>query len=145
MKILIVEDDVLIGDSIAGVFEFESAYVHHVTDGGAALIWLAHNPPPSVILLDLMMPKMDGYEFLRHKAQLEAIAWIPVVIMTAQVKARLQLDGYTDIHRILYKPFKTEQLEEAIQSVTPRHMETTSIESPSPALLARVKRKKPPE
>jgi CheY-like chemotaxis protein len=53
-------------------------------NGTAALEWLAENPMPSLVLLDLMMPMMDGFEFLdRVRAQPE-FAELPIVVLTAK-------------------------------------------------------------
>ena len=56
-------------------------------DGAAALAWMDANPMPRVILLDLLMPEMDGFEFLRHlRARLE---WrsLPVIVLTDKTLA----------------------------------------------------------
>ena len=61
-------------------------------NGRSALLWLADNPAPSIILLDLMMPEMDGFEFLdtfKHNA-----AWhdIPVIVITGMQLTTAQRD-----------------------------------------------------
>jgi signal transduction histidine kinase/CheY-like chemotaxis protein len=57
--------------------------VAEAEDGAAALRWLAHNPRPAMILLDLVMPGMNGFAFLEEIA--EHLEWrgIPIVILTA--------------------------------------------------------------
>jgi CheY-like chemotaxis protein len=52
--------------------------------GQAALDWLAANPKPALVLLDLIMPKMDGFAFLEHLQQHPELADLPVVILTAK-------------------------------------------------------------
>ena len=54
-------------------------------NGRAALDWLASNPVPGLILLDLMMPEMDGFEFLRELRRTSR-RWrdVPVIVVTAK-------------------------------------------------------------
>jgi signal transduction histidine kinase/DNA-binding response OmpR family regulator len=58
--------------------------VAEATDGGDALGWLAGNPPPALILLDLMMPGMDGFAFLDEIGRHPEWQKIPIVILTAK-------------------------------------------------------------
>ena len=51
-------------------------------DGQQALDYLRDNPRPSLILLDLMMPRMNGWEFLERKAQNDKLAALPVIIIS---------------------------------------------------------------
>jgi CheY-like chemotaxis protein len=55
-----------------------------VTNGRLALGWLAENPAPALILLDLMMPEMDGFEFLDTFNSRADWRHVPVVVMTAK-------------------------------------------------------------
>ena len=53
-------------------------------NGQAALDWLDKNRNPSLILLDLMMPVMDGFEFLEHVRANPATSHVPIVVLTAK-------------------------------------------------------------
>ncbi|WP_375455526.1 response regulator [uncultured Methylobacterium sp.] len=55
-----------------------------VSDGREALAWLSDNPPPSLILLDLLMPGMDGFEFLREFRARGLHTGVPVIVMSAK-------------------------------------------------------------
>ena len=57
--------------------------VAEATDGGSALSWLSQNPRPAMILLDLLMPGMNGFGFLEEIAKHEEWRDIPIVILTA--------------------------------------------------------------
>ena len=58
--------------------------VAEARDGSDALNWLKDHPPPAMILLDLMMPVMDGFAFLQEVARHDEWRDIPVVILTAK-------------------------------------------------------------
>ncbi|HJU15984.1 MAG TPA: response regulator [Stellaceae bacterium] len=58
--------------------------VAEAADGGAALAWLEHNPRPAMILLDLIMPGIDGFTFLEEIGRHESWREIPVVVVTAK-------------------------------------------------------------
>jgi CheY-like chemotaxis protein len=58
--------------------------IAEATEGGDALSWLAGNPAPAMILLDLMMPGMDGFAFLDEIGNHAEWRDIPIVILTAK-------------------------------------------------------------
>ncbi len=114
MRILVVEDDASICEALQDILEFEDYSVHCENDGQKALAWLQRNPRPSVILLDLMMPVMDGFCFRREQLKDPEIANIPVIVITATRPAQISSLSF---HRILYKPISVEKLTDAIRSV----------------------------
>jgi CheY-like chemotaxis protein len=82
--VLIVDDDPAVRHLVQNAVEGVDLKAATAENGKAGLAWLAANPLPSLILLDLMMPEMDGFEFLdRLRA---AAQWrdIPVVVLTAK-------------------------------------------------------------
>lgn len=83
-RILIVEDDVDIQYLLKCIFESENFIVETSNDGSAGMQRLNNGPPlPDVILLDLMMPVMDGRSFRAAQLENEKLAVIPTIIMTA--------------------------------------------------------------
>jgi CheY-like chemotaxis protein len=82
-QVLVVEDDAETLASISELLRLEGYTVVEARNGQEALERLKQPPPPAVIILDLLMPVMDGWEFLRRKKQLPELARIPVVVMTA--------------------------------------------------------------
>lgn len=81
--ILIVEDDRDIRDVLAEILADEGYHVLLAGDGCEGLDRLREGPAPALILLDLMMPRMDGFQF--REEQLKHIDWreIPIVLLTA--------------------------------------------------------------
>jgi CheY-like chemotaxis protein len=84
MAILLVEDDIDVAEAIAKALEDAGHVVDVVPDGAAALGYLAGRPAPAVILLDLMMPVMDGEEFRRRQQVAPFGSEIPVVVISAR-------------------------------------------------------------
>ncbi len=82
-SILIVEDDQDIRESLVQILQLEGYETIAVGNGKEGLILLPNLQKPCLILLDLMMPVMDGWEFLKAKQTNIKIAPIPVVIVTA--------------------------------------------------------------
>jgi CheY-like chemotaxis protein len=113
--ILIVEDDEGVQTSLANLLREEGYDVEIASDGVEALKRLAEGPPPSLILLDLMLPQMDGIEFRARQLADRQYATIPVVVVSArpdvrEMASRLGAAGY------LPKPMKFEALLEAVQN-----------------------------
>ena len=83
-EILVVEDDADIRENIAEFLESEGFSVRKATDGLQALeILRSHSYHPNAILLDLMMPRMDGFKFREAQKNDQSLADIPVILMTA--------------------------------------------------------------
>lgn len=86
-KVLLVEDDQDIREALTELLEDEGYVVAVATNGAEALDLLDRTDRPSVILLDLVMPKMDGVEFLeRVKGTVHAT--IPVVVLSASATVK---------------------------------------------------------
>jgi CheY-like chemotaxis protein len=84
--VLVVEDEPDIRDLMVAILESEGYTVRAAADGAEALAQLQLGKPPCVILLDLMMPVMDGWTFCREKQKFPELAGIPVVVVSAVSK-----------------------------------------------------------
>jgi len=82
--VLVVEDDAGAREMIRQTIEKMSLPVAEADNGVQALDWLGEHPPPAVILLDLMMPEMDGFEVLDALAAHPQWREIPVIVITAK-------------------------------------------------------------
>jgi CheY-like chemotaxis protein len=81
--VLVVEDEESIRDTVREILELEGYVVHTAENGQKALDILAVLPYPCLILLDLMMPVMNGWQFLEARGKNSVIADLPVVIVSA--------------------------------------------------------------
>jgi CheY-like chemotaxis protein len=84
IRVLIVDDDPEMRRMTRRMLERMGLEVGEADDGEKALAWLAVNPAPSIILLDLMMPVMDGFEFLERIRGSEKWSGVPVLVVTAK-------------------------------------------------------------
>ncbi|GAC1340580.1 MAG: hypothetical protein NVSMB23_11070 [Myxococcales bacterium] len=99
--VLVVDDDRDIRETLGEVLNEEGFRAVCVGDGRAALDQLESGLRPEVILLDLMMPRMDGWHFRLEQAKRPSLADIPVVVITA---AGEPLPAPIDARKILSKP-----------------------------------------
>ena len=81
--VIIVEDDQSIREVLQMAIEFEGYKVRTASNGEKAFSLLKKIKVPCLILTDLMMPGMDGYEFIELASQTHTIAAIPIVIVSA--------------------------------------------------------------
>ncbi len=79
-KVLIVEDDAFLAGIYSSKFQSEGFLVDHAGDGEEALK-LAQKMP-DIILLDILLPKMDGFEVLKHLKKDTKTKNIPVILLT---------------------------------------------------------------
>jgi CheY-like chemotaxis protein len=82
--VLVVEDDADTRDMMRHAIDKMGLAVAETVNGLMALSWLGDNPPPAVILLDLMMPEMDGFALLDMLGDSAEWREIPVIVITAK-------------------------------------------------------------
>jgi CheY-like chemotaxis protein len=82
-RVLIAEDDAAIREALGLVLRREGYAVVEAANGREALDRLHEQPCPCLVLLDLMMPQVDGWTFLETKHRDSAIAAVPVLVLTA--------------------------------------------------------------
>src|SRR5688572_6214989 len=109
--ILIVDDNLDLCASLAMMVMLEGFPPVTSTNGIAALEYLRNHPPPRFIILDMLMPMMDGREFLNHKRAEETLAKVPVFVYTGGDET-LDLDDHPDVVCVIRKPMDPEKLVE---------------------------------
>ena len=105
--VFIIEDDTDTRDMLGKFLELEGYRVETAVNGQQALDRLHEGVDPSVILLDLMMPVMDGWQFRRHQAADERLSKIPTIVVSAAGRdrmAQVTADAY------LAKPIDMDEL-----------------------------------
>ena len=112
--VLVVEDDPDLLEAVSSALEAEGYRVGRARHGLEALGQLRAGKRPSVILLDLMMPIMNGWQFRHAQRQDSELSKIPVVVVSAkndspQHAAWLEADGY------IQKPISLETLLATVQ------------------------------
>jgi CheY-like chemotaxis protein len=109
--ILIVDDNADIRSSLGEMLTEDGFTTALMPDGRAALDALQGGLRPDLILLDLMMPRMDGAQFRLEQLKDPAISAIPVVLMTA---VRDFDERSLQVKTVLRKPFSLEDITNAI-------------------------------
>jgi CheY-like chemotaxis protein len=112
--LLIVEDDDDIRTDLVEILTRNGYRVASVANGAETLAYLKIHPPPRLILLDLMMPVMDGWELMRALVANAALAHVPVIVLSGagELMQEVQLLGAV---ACLDKPFKVRVLLDAIE------------------------------
>ncbi len=113
-QVLVVDDDFDIRDTLRELLEIEGLRVAIASTGREALQRLRDGVRPDLILLDLMMPEMSGWEFRGEQLRDPELADIPVVILSAtpdvgKTASELHAAGY------VRKPFDLDQLLDMVQ------------------------------
>jgi DNA-binding response OmpR family regulator len=118
-RALIIDDDRDLVSLIRRTLEFTAGWEVHTALSGAAGIALARSAPPDVILVDVMMPEMDGYEVCRRLKADAATATLPVVLLTARRDLDERLLAGTGAAGVLFKPFQPQDLARQIRELCP--------------------------
>jgi CheY-like chemotaxis protein len=109
--VLVVEDDADLREVLAALLENEGYPTVTANDGADALSLLADGERPFLILLDWMMPNVDGAAFRRRQLATPALAGIPVVILSAAPPEALARDSASaTVPVVLRKPVDFDRL-----------------------------------
>ncbi|MCV0404204.1 MAG: response regulator [Chloroflexi bacterium] len=114
-RILVVEDDEILRETLSEVMSDEGHEVRSAADGQAALDTMTHWEP-DVILLDVMMPRMDAHEFRRRQRAGALAGQARVIVVSAardvaSAAERLEADAW------LAKPFRLLEVIEAVDQL----------------------------
>jgi len=126
-RILIVDDDAMAREILKRILEHAGYEVMTAGSGPEALRKL-HEGIPHLVVVDLMMPEMDGFELCRRiKSHLD----VPIVILSAVAAVESKVEGlqmYAEDY--IVKPFEKEELVARVQRVLRRYGESAGVEQP---------------
>jgi DNA-binding response OmpR family regulator len=116
-KLLVVEDDALIRELIRINLESAGFVIVMATDGFQGLE-MARTENPDLIVLDIMLPKMDGFKVCRILKFDDKYKHIPIIMLTARIQEVDKETGFkTGADGYMTKPFETEELIKKINQV----------------------------
>ena len=116
-SILVIDDELKMRQVLGRVLTNDGYEVKLAADGNDALLQVDAGPAPDLILLDLLMPVMSGFEVLSALRVNPVWAKIPVIVMsgTAGYSA-----GHLGVAATLVKPFETSEVQQAIRQALGR-------------------------
>jgi CheY-like chemotaxis protein len=115
--ILVVDDDDSIRELMTIILESQGYEVETAEDGAEALERVRRGSPPSLVLLDLMMPGMDGIAFLRELRSDDDLSGVPVVVISGDQRATHRL-GRMDVQDCMMKPIELDDLLQTVPRFT---------------------------
>jgi two-component system, chemotaxis family, chemotaxis protein CheY len=114
--ILVVDDDADIRTAVRDVLEDEGYRVALAAHGSAALRWMAEaREPPGLILLDMMMPEMDGWQVMAEMERTPTLTDVPVLVFSAYGDVQ-RVESIPRAHGLLRKPLRMEELLKAVEN-----------------------------
>jgi len=113
-KVLIVDDDPVTLGMLEKIFFSEGYWVAKATNGKEAL-YIADDFQPDIIILDIVMPVMDGTEAFRRLQENPRTKKIPVLFLTSIISKKEELGKFAKGQRFLAKPVDREKLLEEVK------------------------------
>ena len=116
-KILIVDDEPNIVMSLEYIFKKENFKVYIARDGAEA-IQIAEDVIPDIMVLDIMMPNVDGYQVIKHFKKHIELKHVKVVFLSAKNKqSDIELGMKLGADKYLAKPFSTKNLVKEVKQL----------------------------
>lgn len=117
-KILLVDDDTTLLKFLREYFENEGEYIVLTAASGAEALRVAYRDHPDLVVLDVMMPGMDGWEVT---ARLRELSDIPIILLTGKSAEADKLRGFRlGVDDYVVKPFSFAELSARIQAILHR-------------------------
>lgn len=136
LRVLVVDDSEINRDMACRILESEGAIVQLADDGKTALEWLSDNPERiDVVLMDIQMPLMDGYEATRQIRDIPDLASLPIIALTAGAFKNQQTAALAaGMNGFISKPFDVDDLIKQLQQyASGQHQENNTPITSSPS------------
>ena len=117
-KIMVVDDDTRIRKLVKDFLEKDHFYVREASNGEEAMDLFYENPDTALVLLDVMMPDMDGWQVLR---EIRETSKVPIIMLTARADERDELKGFElGVDEYIAKPFSPKILMARVEAILRR-------------------------
>ena len=124
IDVLYIEDDDALRASSCDRLRLEGFRVAEASDGAVALAYLSEGHRPALVILDLLMPGMDGFEFMARMRNDPELTDIPVVVVSGVVQSGMLAGPYGVVPH-LSKPFEIESLLAYVRRFLKSHAEVS--------------------
>jgi DNA-binding NarL/FixJ family response regulator len=125
-RILLVDDEPGVRESVQAYLE-DSGYAVQVAAGAKDAWEMLQRDPPELVITDVMMPQVDGYQFLKQMRDDPRFVAMPVVFLTARGMKSDRISGYqAGCDAYLPKPFDPEELIAIVKNILKRRESTNS-------------------
>jgi len=134
-KLLLVDDEPGVRESVQAYLEDSEEYIVNVASNANQAWELLQQETPELVISDIMMPQVDGYQFLKNLREDPRFSSLPVVFLTARGMTSDRIQGYqAGCDAYLSKPFDPEELEAIIKNLLERHNALSETQSSSSEL-----------
>ncbi|MGB3694582.1 MAG: response regulator transcription factor [Spirulinaceae cyanobacterium] len=134
-KLLLVDDEPGIRESVQAYLEDSEEFTVKVASNADEAWDLLEKETPDLVISDIMMPKVDGYQFLQKLREDPRFAALPVIFLTARGMTSDRIQGYqAGCDAYLPKPFDPEELEAIVRNLLQRKSATSEAEGSSELL-----------
>jgi DNA-binding NarL/FixJ family response regulator len=125
-RILLVDDEPGVRESVQAYLE-DSGYAVQVSAGAKDAWEMLQRDQPDLVITDVMMPQIDGYQFLKQMRDDPRFTAMPVIFLTARGMKSDRISGYqAGVDAYLAKPFDPEELIAIIKNILQRRASTSS-------------------
>ena len=136
-NILVIEDDYIVARTIERSLRGDEYHVTLASRGEKGVV-IARQNPPDLVILDIIMPDMDGYQVCRAMRSDPVLAETPIFFLTAKVKPQDRIAGFkAGADDYLCKPFNVDELILRVQAILRRTKLETISQEPQQTLLKR--------
>jgi DNA-binding response OmpR family regulator len=121
IAVVVVEDDFYVLDFMRFTLEQNGYHVFAAPDGVLGLEYIKKHRP-CVVILDLMLPRKDGFSILKEMSQDPSVAGIPVVVVsayTASESTRRLVSSQKNVKEVFTKPVRSKEFIQRVKEIAP--------------------------